>query len=109
MCRQAWNTGSQPTLLYEGLEDAFNLDKSDKEEMNTNLTSLLRPTDALWADQLCSAACCLLGAYDGLEAQSILNQLVHEPDAVLANSDVNTCFVEVVDDLGLIMFFHHVV
>ena len=49
-------------------------------------------SDELWADQLRSAACCLLGAYDGLEAQSILNQLVHEPDAVLANSDLNTCF-----------------
>ena len=48
--------------------------------------------DDLWADQLCSAACCLLGAYDGLEAQGILNQLVQEPDAVLANSDLNTCF-----------------
>ena len=49
-------------------------------------------SDELWADQLRSAACCLLGAYDGLEAQSILNQLVHEPAAVLANSDLNTCF-----------------
>jgi len=29
--------------------------------------------DELWADQLRSAACCLLGAYDGVEAQSILN------------------------------------
>ncbi len=48
--------------------------------------------DELWADQLRSAACCLLGACDGLEAQSILNQLVQEPDAVLANSDLNSCF-----------------
>ncbi|KAL0026081.1 hypothetical protein WJX79_008378 [Trebouxia sp. C0005] len=28
--------------------------------------------DELWADQLRSAACCLLGAHDGLEGQSIL-------------------------------------
>ena len=48
--------------------------------------------DELWADQLRSAACCLLGACDGLEAQSILNQLVQEPDAVLAKSDLNSCF-----------------
>ena len=48
--------------------------------------------DELWANQLRSAACCLLGAHDGLEGQSILNQLVHEPAAVLANSDLNTCF-----------------
>ena len=51
-----------------------------------------RESDEIWADQLLLAACCLLGAYDGLEAESILNQLVHEPDAVLANSDLNTCF-----------------
>ncbi|KAL3137357.1 hypothetical protein ABBQ32_006889 [Trebouxia sp. C0010 RCD-2024] len=79
-----------------GLEHVSDINTDQETERVSKKQAIDRDThtesDELWADQLRSAACCLLGAYDGLEAQSILNQLVHEPDAVLANSDLNTCF-----------------
>lgn len=68
-----------------GREHVSGINTDQETEQMSKKQAIVRDThtenDELWADQLRSAACCLLGAYDGLEAQSILNQLVHEPDA----------------------------